>query len=178
MTTGFFQPVTAVTLAVVSLILSRCVRLEAIYRAINWQAVMLIAGLLPLAAALNKTGASLVIAETLVTSLGGVAPIVMLAIVFLVASTLILFLSYTATAVLLAPIFLEAAIQLQVSPQAFAMTLAIACSAAFATPIAAPVNILVQEPGGYSFMDFVQVGIPLQLLSLVITVVLVNFLYL
>lgn len=178
MTTGFFQPVTAVTLAVVSLILSRCVRLEAIYRAINWQAVMLIAGLLPLAAALNKTGASLVIAETLVTSLGGVAPIVMLAIVFLVASTLILFLSYTATAVLLAPIFLEAAIQLQVSPQAFAMTLAIACSAAFATPIAAPVNILVQEPGGYSFMDFVRVGIPLQLLSLVITVVLVNFLYL
>lgn len=97
---------------------------------------------------------------------------------FLVASTLSLFLSNTATSVLLAPIVLEAAAQLHVSPQAFAMTLAIACSAAFATPVASPVNILVQEPGGYSFMDFVRVGIPLQLLSLAITVLLVSLLYL
>ncbi|EIM63255.1 SLC13 family permease [Desulfobacter postgatei] len=178
MTKGVFPPVTAAALAAMTLILTRCISLEAIYRVINWQAIFLIAGLLPLATALDKTGASQVIAETLVTTLSGVGPVLMLAIVFLVASTLSLFLSNTATAVLLAPIVLEASAQLHVSPQAFAMTLAIACSAAFATPIASPVNILVQEPGGYTFMDFVRVGIPLQLLSLAITVLLVSLFYL
>lgn len=178
MTTGIFLPVTATTLAAMALILTRCVSLETIYRVINWQAVFLIAGLLPLATALDKTGASLAIAETLVATLSGAGPVLMLAVVFLVASTLSLFLSNTATAVLLAPIVVEAAAQLHVSPQAFTMTLAIACSAAFATPVASPVNILVQEPGGYNFMDFVRVGIPLQVLSLAITVLLVSLLYL
>ena len=177
MSTGFFPPVTAAALAAMALVLSRCVSLDAVYRVINWQAVVLIAGLLPLATALDKSGASLAIAKTLVNTLNGVGPMLMLAIVFLVASTFSLFLSNTATAVLLAPIVLEAAAQLHVSPQAFAMTLAIACSAAFATPVASPVNILVQEPGGYKFMDFIRVGIPLQLLSLAITVLLVSLLY-
>jgi di/tricarboxylate transporter len=178
MAAGIFLPVTATALAAMALILTRCVSLETIYRVINWQAVFLIAGLLPLATALDKTGASLAIAETLVTTLSGAGPVLMLAVVFLVASTLSLFLSNTATAVLLAPIVVEAAAQLQVSPQAFAMTLAIACSAAFATPVASPVNILVQEPGGYTFMDFIRVGIPLQMLTLIITVLLVSWFYL
>lgn len=178
MTTGLFPPVTAVALTAVALILSRCVRLDRIYRVINWQTVVLIAGLLSLVTALDKTGASATIARTLVTVLGGVGPLPMLAILFLVASTMSLFLSNTAAAVLLAPIVLEAAVQLHISPQAFAMTVAIACSAAFATPMASPVNLLVQEPGGYSFMDFVRVGIPLQMLCLVITVALVALLYL
>ncbi|TKB09687.1 SLC13 family permease [Desulforhopalus sp. IMCC35007] len=178
MTTGILLPVTAAALAAMALILSRCVNLDTIYRVINWQAVFLIAGLLPIASALDKTGASLTIAHTLVTALSEAGPVLMLVVVFLVASTLSLFLSNTATAVLLAPIVVEAAAQLHVSPQAFAMTLAIACSAAFATPVASPVNILVQEPGGYSFMDFIRVGIPLQLLSLAITVFLVSWLYL
>ncbi len=178
MTTGIVPPVTAAALAAMALILLRCVRLDSIYRVINWQAVVLIAGLLPLATALDKTGASTAIASTLVTVLGGVGPLPMLAILFLVTSTMSLFLSNTATAVLLAPIVLQTAIQLNVSPQAFAMTVAIACSAAFATPVASPVNILVQEPGGYSFMDFVRVGLPLQVLCLVITVTLVALLYL
>ena len=178
MTTGILLPVAAAALAAMALILSRCVNLDTIYRVINWQAVFLIAGLLPIASALDKTGASLTIAHTLVTTLSEAGPVLMLVVVFLVASTLSLFLSNTATAVLLAPIVVEAAAQLHVSPQAFAMTLAIACSAAFATPVASTVNILVQEPGGYSFMDFIRVGIPLQLLSLAITVFLVSWLYL
>jgi di/tricarboxylate transporter len=177
-TTGIFPPVTAAALAALALILSRCVSLDAVYRVINWQAVVLIAGLLPLATALDKSGASSSIAGGLVTILDGVGPIPMLTILFLVASTLSLFLSNTATAVLLAPIVLEAAAQLHISPQAFAMTVAIACSAAFATPMASPVNVLVQEPGGYTFMDFVRVGIPLQVLALAITVLLVYQLYL
>lgn len=177
MVTGFFKPVTATALAAFSLMLSRCVNLETIYRVINWQAVILIAGLLPLATALDKTGASQAIAKALVFILSGVEPVLMLAVVYLVASTITLFLSNTATAVLLAPIVLETALHLHVSPQAFAMTLAIGCSAAFATPIGTPANLLVQEPGGYSFMDFVRVGIPLQLLTLIITVFLVYWLY-
>ena len=177
-TAGIFPPVTAAGLAAMALILSRCVSLDAVYRAINWQAVVLIAGLLPLATALDKSGASSSIAGALVTILGGVGQVPMLAILFLVASTLSLFLSNTATAVLLAPIVLEAAVQLHISPQALAMTVAIACSAAFATPMASPVNLLVQEPGGYTFMDFVRVGVPLQLLALAITVLLVSLLYL
>jgi di/tricarboxylate transporter len=97
--------------------------------------------------------------------------------VFLVTSGVGLFISNSATAVLIAPIAIDAAKALHVSPQAFAMTVSIACCAAFVTPVSSAVNMLVVEPGRYAFTDFVKVGLPLLLLTMLVTVGLVALIY-
>lgn len=169
--------VTAAILAALTIILTRCIRLDGMYKVINWQAVILIAGILPIVTALNKTGAAQLISEALVQVMGPLGPIPILAILFIVTSATGLLLSATPTAVLIAPIAIDTALTLGISPQAFAMTVAIACCAGFASPLSSPVNMLIQESGGYSFADFVKVGIPLQILSLTVTVAMVWYLY-
>jgi di/tricarboxylate transporter len=164
-------------LAALAMVASGCVKLEAIYRVISWKTVVLIAGMLPLATALTKTGATVLMANGLVAALGSLGPLVMLAAVFLVTALVGLFLSNSATAVLIAPIAIEAAQALHVSPHAFAMTVAIACCAAYVTPVSSPVNMLVMEPGGYSFGDYLKVGLPLLLLSMLVTIALVTVMY-
>jgi di/tricarboxylate transporter len=154
-----------------------CVKLDSIYRVISWKTIVLIAGMLPLATALTKTGATVAMANELVAALGSLGPIAMLAAVFLVTALVGLFISNSATAVLIAPIAIEAAQSLHVSPQAFAMTVSIACCAAFVTPVSSPVNMLVMEPGGYAFGDYVKVGLPLLLLTMVVTIALVAAIY-
>ena len=170
--------VTAALLSAVALIVTRCVKIESVYRSISWQAVVLVAGILPLATALTKTGAAHIVAEAMVKTLGSLGPFAMLAFIFLITAGIGSFMSNTATAVLIAPIAIDAALSIGVSPQAFAMTVAIASSAAYVTPVASPVNTLVLEPGGYSFIDFVKVGLPLLFLTLVITVLLAGVIYL
>jgi di/tricarboxylate transporter len=164
-------------LAALAMVATGCVKLDAIYRIISWKTVVLIGGMLPLATALTKTGATALMANGLVTALGSLGPLTMLAAVFLVTAVAGLFLSNAATAVLIAPIAIEAAQALHVSPHAFAMTVAIACCAAFVTPVSSPVNMLVMEPGGYSFGDYVKVGLPLLLLTMLGTVALVAVIY-
>jgi len=164
-------------LAALAMIASGCVRAEAIYRVINWKTVVLVAGLLPLATALKKTGATVLMAQGLVTALGSLGPLAMLAVVFLVTAVVGLFLSNSATAVLIAPVAIEAAQTLHVPPQAFAMTVAIACCAAFVTPVSSAVNMLVMEPGGYRFGDYVKLGLPLLGLTMLVTIALVTVLY-
>ena len=154
-----------------------CVNLDAIHRIISWKTVVLIAGMLPLATALTKTGATVLMAKGLVATLGSLGPVAMLALVFLVTALVGLFISNSATAVLIAPVAIEAAQTLRVSPQAFAMTVAIACCAAYVTPVSSPVNMLVMEPGGYAFGDYVRVGLPLLLLTMLVTVALVTVIY-
>ncbi len=170
--------VTVAILTALTLILTKCIRLDAVYKVINWQAVVLIAGILPIVTALNKTGAAHLVSEGLVQVMGPLGPIPILALLFIVTSATGLFLSATPTAVLIAPIAIETAMTLGIPPQAFAMTVAIACCAGFASPLSSPANMLVQESGGYSFLDFVKIGIPMQLLALIVTVTMVWFLYL
>jgi len=164
-------------LAALAMVASGCVKLEAIYRVISWKTVVLIAGMLPLATALTKTGATMLMANGLVAALGSLGPLAMLAAVFLVTALVGLFLSNSATAVLIAPVAIEAAQALHVSPHAFAMTVAIACCAAYVTPVSSPVNMLVMEPGGYSFGDYLKVGLPLLLLTMLVTIALVTVMY-
>lgn len=164
-------------LAALAMVAGGCVRLDAIYRIISWKTVVLIAGMLPLATALTKTGATVLMAKGLVAALGSLGPVAMLAFVFLVTALVGLFISNSATAVLIAPVAIEAAQTLRVSPQAFAMTVAIACCAAYVTPVSSPVNMLVMEPGGYAFGDYVRVGLPLLLLTMLVTVALVAVIY-
>ena len=167
----------AVLIAALALIASGCVKLDAVYRIINWKTVVLVAGTLPLATALAKTGATAMMAHGMVAALGSLGPLAVLATVFLVTSLVGLFISNSATAVLMAPVAIDAARALNDSPQAFAMTVALGCCAAYVTPVSSPVNMLVMEPGGYSFADYVKLGVPLLLLTMLITVVLVSVIY-
>jgi di/tricarboxylate transporter len=116
-------------------------------------------------------------AKGLVKALGSLGPNWMLGAVFLITALVGLFISNSVTAVLIAPIAIEAADALRVSPQAFAMTVAIACSASYVTPVSSPANMLVMEPGGYRFGDYVKVGLPMLLLTLIATVILVRVLF-
>ena len=161
----------------VAMVATRCVKLDAIYRIVNWKTVVLVAGTLPLATALSKTGATQMAAHGMVALLGSLGPLAMLAAVFLVTAVVGLFISNAATAVLIAPVAIDAARALHVSPHAFAITVSLGCCAAFVTPVSSAVNMLVMEPGGYSFGDYVKVGLPLLLLTMVVTVLLAALIY-
>ena len=176
MTFGWVSNVVAVLLAALAMGLCRCLRMEDAYRAINWPSLVVIAGMLPLAKALEQTGGVALIADGLVAGLGPFGPLALLAGVFVLAAVIGMFISNTATALLMAPIAIAAAQQVGVSPYPFAMTVVVAASAAFATPVSSPVNTLVLAPGGYRFSDFVRVGLPLLLLVMGLTLLLVPLL--
>jgi di/tricarboxylate transporter len=180
MTVGLLPAVIAVLLAGVAMVQARCVTMEEAYRAINWQSVVLIAGMLPMATALDKTGALDLVVNGLVGTLGDLGPVVLMAGLFLLTSVFSQFISNTATAILVAPVApvaLGAAAGMEVSPYPLLMTVALAASTAFSTPMASPVNTLIIGPGGYRFMDFVKLGVPLQLVAMVITLLTVPLLF-
>jgi di/tricarboxylate transporter len=130
-----------------------------------------------MATALEKTGGTPLIVDGLVGALGDAGPYAMMAGLFVLTAALGSFISNTATAVLLAPIAIGAAEHLGVSPYPFAMTVAIAASAAFMTPVSSPVNTLVVVPGNYGFNDFVKVGTPMVALVMVVTLLAVPLLF-
>jgi di/tricarboxylate transporter len=177
MTLNLVPAVTAVLLAAAALVLTRCLSMNDAYGSINWESLVLIAGMLPMATALEKTGGVEIIVNGLVDSLGGSGPIVLMAALFVLTSVFSQFMSNTATTVLVAPIALGAAAGLGVSPYPLLMTVALAASTAFATPVASPVNTLILGPGGYRFNDFVKVGVPLQLLAMAVTLLAVPVLF-
>lgn len=139
--------------------------------------VILIAGMLPMATALEKTGGIQLIVNGLVGSLGEMGPLALMTGLFLLTSIFSQVISNTATTVLVAPIATMAAANMEISPYPLLMTVAIAASTAFSTPVASPVNTLVLGPGGYTFNDFVKIGIPLQLLVMVLTLLAVPMLF-
>jgi di/tricarboxylate transporter len=177
MTFNVVPSVTAVLLAALAMVLARCVSMEEAYKSINWQSIILIAGMLPMATALSKTGALELMISGLVSSLGELGPLALLAGLFVLTSIFSQFISNTATAVLVAPIAMGAATSMQLSPYPFLMTVALAASTAFSTPMASPVNTLVLGPGGYRFNDFVKMGVPLQLLAMLLTLLAVPLLF-
>jgi di/tricarboxylate transporter len=157
--------VVAVLLAALAAVFSGCLSMDDGYDAISWSSLVLIAGMLPVANALESSGGVDLIVELLVEGLGGSGPYVLMSVFFFLTAGLGLVLSNTATAVLVAPIALRAAAVLDVSPYPLAMAVAIAASAAFVTPVSTPVVTLVVAPGNYGFLDFVKVGFPLLLLT-------------
>ena len=177
MTFGVVANVTAVLLAAVAMVVTGCLSMSQSYRAVDGQSVVLIAAILPMATALEQTGGLSLIVNALLGALGGAGPLAVMVSLFVVTSMLSQVMSNTATTVLVAPIAYRVAIELGASPQAFLMTIAVAASTAFATPIASPVNTLVLSPGGYRFIDFAKVGVPMQILILAATLPLVPALF-
>src|SRR5690606_14353586 len=141
------------------------------------QSLVLIVGMLPFALALEKTGGIALAVSGLIGLFGDAGPHALLACLFLLTAVIGLFISNTATAVLMAPVAISTATQLDASPYPFAMTVALAASAAFMTPISSPVNTLVLGPGQCRFADFVRVGVPFTLLVMLVSVLLVPWLF-
>ncbi len=158
-------PVTAVLIASLLMMLSGCFRsVEAAYKTINWESIVLIAAMMPMSLALEKTGASAMLAGALASSLGTASPLLLLAGVYFTTSLLTMFISNTATAVLMAPIALSASEAVSVSPLPLLFAVAVGASMCFASPFSTPPNALVMRAGDYSFMDYIRVGLPLQLI--------------
>lgn len=161
--------VIAVLLLALIAVTGRCLSAAEAYRAIHWQSVVLIAGMLPLATALDSTGGTRMIVDKLVEVAGSSDPQLLLVLLFGITVVLTNFLSNTASAVLMAPIAVTTAEQAGVSPYPLAITVLFAASAAFLTPVASPVVTLVVEPGRYRFLDFIKFGTPLLLIVFAVT---------
>lgn len=167
-------PVTAVIIAGLLTVFAGCFRnVEAAYKTINWESIVLIAAMMPMSTALEKTGASALVSQGLVDSLGAMGPTALLAGIYFTTSLMTMFISNTATAVLMAPIAMVAAQQVGVSPYSFLFAVTLGASMCFASPFSTPPNALVMKAGGYTFMDYVKVGLPLQIIiGVVMTFVL------
>ncbi|WP_313086500.1 SLC13 family permease [Stutzerimonas nitrititolerans] len=177
MVSGLVPNVLAALIGCLVMGLFRCIDMDSAYKAIHWQSLVLIVGMLPFALALEKTGGIALAVSGLIGLFGDAGPHALLACLFLLTAVIGLFISNTATAVLMAPVAISTATQLGASPYPFAMIVALAASAAFMTPISSPVNTLVLGPGQYRFSDFVRVGVPFTLLVMLVSVLLVPWLF-
>ena len=172
------EPVTAVMIAGVLMVLTGCFRnVEAAYKTINWETIVLIAAMMPMSVALEKTGASAMISQSLVSGLGAYGPYALLAGIYFTTSLLTMFISNTATAVLMAPIALSSALGLHVNPTAFLFAVSLGASMCFASPFSTPPNALVMQAGRYTFMDYVKVGLPLQIIIGIVMVFVLPLLF-
>ncbi len=171
-------PVTAVMIAGVLMVISGCFRnVEAAYKSISWESVVLIAAMMPMSVALEKTGASALVSGSLVGALGNYGPIALMAGIYFTTSLMTVFISNTATSVLMAPIALSSAEALGLSPYAFLFAVTLGASNCFVSPFSTPPNALVMQAGGYTFMDYVKVGLPLQVFVGVVMVFVLPLLF-
>ncbi|WP_026067700.1 SLC13 family permease [Pusillimonas noertemannii] len=154
-----------------------CITLDAAYRAVNWRVLILIIGMLPFSIALRHSGGIDLAADMLLDLAGSWGLYAQLGLLFLATIVLGIAISGTATAVLMGPVAISMAQELNASPHAFAMAVAIAASAAFMSPVSTPANALVSVAGGYKFSEYLKIGTPLMLMALAVSVVLIPWLF-
>lgn len=160
------------------LVLTGCISEQKAYSGIDWVTIFLFAGMMPVATALDKSGAGKIIADTVIAFLGDKpSPYVLCTVLFLLSSILTQFMSNTASAALLCPLGISIANGIGVSPHAVIMAICIAASCAFATPVGTPPNTLILGAGNYRFMDYVKVGTPLVVLQLILCSILIPMIW-
>jgi di/tricarboxylate transporter len=159
------------------MVLLGCLSMEDAYRAIEWKVVFLIACMLPLGVAVENTGAARMGAEALIAVVGDFGPRWVVAALFIVTVIGTQVIPTAALVVLMAPVALSTASNLGISPHLLMMTVAISASSSFASPLSHPAHLLVMGPGGYRFMDYVKVGLPLTIISLLVSVWLLPILW-
>lgn len=175
---NLLMPVVSVLLAAVTLILGGCFRtVRDAYRSINWESVILFAAMMPLAVAMEKTGASSLVTSSIITGVGNYGPHAVLAGILFSTSLVTLFISNTATTILFAPIAIQAALSMNSSPYPFLIGVAMAASMSLASPFSTPPNAMVMSAGRYAFIDYVKVGLPLQLIFLIVMVITLPLLF-
>ncbi|MFG0262613.1 MAG: SLC13 family permease [Novipirellula sp. JB048] len=177
MATGLVPNVIAVLVAATLMVSVGAFHGSSVYRSINWESIVMIASIMPLAIALEKTSALDLIVRKIVDLPELTNPTLLLLLLFVITSLLSQAISSTATSLLIAPLAMQFAARLDLSPYPLLMGVALAAASAFSTPVASPVNVLVAGAGGYRFIDFLKVGVPLQLMILVGTIVIVPILF-
>jgi len=171
-------PISIAAVAGVALmVLTGCLGMDEAYRLIEWKAVFLIAGMLPLGIALEQSGAAKLIGDSLIALLGNSGPLALSSGLFILASLGSQIMPNPAVAVLLVPIALNTAAELAISPYPLMMTIAVSASAAFLSPVGHPANLLVMGPGGYKFSDYVKVGLPLTIIVLLVSLSLMPIIW-
>ena len=158
-------------------LLTKCVPMAKAYKGISWISVVMIAAMIPMGIALQKTGTAQLVANSLVTYLGSIHPVVLLGGIFLLTTIFSQVINNSATAVLMAPITLLAATTLHLSPAPFLIVVAVSASTAFLTPVGTTTNAMVMLAGGYKFKDYVKLGGPLLVLFFIITLTLVPIIW-
>jgi di/tricarboxylate transporter len=153
-------------------VLTGCLSMDEAYRSIEWRAVFLIAGMLPLGLAMQETGAAEWVAAGVVGAVGGLGPLAVVAGLYLLTAVAAQVMPTSAVAILVAPLAITAATDLGMSPYALMMTVSLSASASFMSPVAHPANVLIMGPGGYRFVDYIKVGLPLTLVCLLVTLLL------
>jgi di/tricarboxylate transporter len=170
--TGVVPPVMAALIAAAMMVLGGSLNVKQASDAIVLNNVILLAALLPMSIALQVTGGADLIANGIVSFLGSTSEVFLIAGIFLLTSAITQVISNTAAAVLIAPIALQVALDLNYSPHAFLMAVAVAAATGFLTPFSTPTNLLVMTPGGYRFGDYARVGLPLLILILIASLLL------
>jgi di/tricarboxylate transporter len=153
------------------MVLTRCLTMEEAYRYIEWRAVFLIAGMLPLGIAMEQSGTAAFIASQVVDLVGELGTAAVVTALFTLTAATSQIMPNAAVTVLMAPIAINTAADLGISPYSLAMVIAISASASFLSPVAHPANSLVMGPGGYKFSDYLKVGLPLTAVVLIVTLI-------
>lgn len=160
--------------AVVLMIVTGCLKIEDAYKAIDWRSIFLIAGMMPLGIAIQKTGTAQLVSNLILSlhnSVGDWGIMILLYSLITAASVVI---PTSALVVFMAPIFISISQQLDVSPYAVMMVLAVSASASFISPVSHPANVLVMGPGGYRFSDYTKVGLPLTIVVMIIGLIMIS----
>jgi di/tricarboxylate transporter len=165
---GFLPIYIAALTGAVAMVLSGSLTMDEAYRNVEWKAVFLIAGMLPMGVALQKTGAAEMLTQQVVNLVGGMGPLAVVAVFYVVTAIGAQVMPTSAVAILMAPIAISTAGNLGLSPYALMMTVAMSASASFMSPVAHPANVLIMGPGGYRFVDYIKVGLPLTLVCLIV----------
>ena len=154
------------------MVLTGCLTMEEAYRAIDWRAIFLIAGMLPLGTAMQDTGAASYLANQVMVLLGDAGPWPVIAGLYFLTAMATMIIPTAALVVLMSPIVLSAMAEMGFSPETAMMAIAMAAAASFTSPISHPANILVMGPGGYRFVDYIKVGLPLTIVVFIVVMVL------
>ncbi len=172
---GLLPIVHSALAGMVAMVATGCLRPGEVYASVDWSVVVLLASLIPLGAAMEHTGTARYLAESIVTAVGGLQPIVLLGIVYLLTALVTQLVSNNASVVVMIPVAVDVAIAIGANPFAFALAVTFAASTAFMTPMGYQTNLMVYGPGGYRFTDFARLGAPLQGLLAVVTAVGIAF---
>ena len=159
------------------MVLTGCLNMEQAYRAIDWRAIFLIAGMLPLGTAMQETGAATFLAGQVMTLLGDAGPWPVIMGLYILTAMATMIIPTAALVVLMSPIVLSAMADMGLAPETAMMAVAMAASASFTSPISHPANILVMGPGGYRFVDYLKVGVPLTIVVFITVMVLLPILW-